>query len=81
MKTILGHVRLDDNLAIIPVPIFCMCFSENSEFIYTGDEYGTIKIWSTLTGGIVETFKLFSSREDQEKPSATINDLLLLIIV
>ena len=35
MKTILGHVRLDDNLAIIPVPIFGMCFSENSEFINT----------------------------------------------
>ena len=28
MKTILGHVQMDENLSISPVPIFCMCFSE-----------------------------------------------------
>ena len=65
MKTILGHVQVDDNLSIAPVPIFCMCFSEDGEFIYTGDENGTIKIWSTLTGGIVETFRLLSNNEDK----------------
>ena len=42
-----------------------MCFSEDGEFIYTGDENGTIKIWSTLTGGIVETFRLLSNNEDK----------------
>ena len=65
MKTILGHVQTDENLFIAPVPIFCMCFSEDGEFIYTGDEIGTIKIWSTITGGIVETFRLFSENEDK----------------
>ena len=65
MKTILGHVQMDENLSISPVPIFCMTFSEDGEFIYTGDENGTIKIWSTLTGGIVETFRLFSANEDK----------------
>ena len=65
MKTILGHVQTDENLSIAPVPIFCMCFSEDGEFIYTGDENGTIKIWSTLTGGIVETFRLFGTNEDK----------------
>ena len=72
MKTILGHVQMDENLSIAPIPIFCMCFSEDGEFIYTGDNVGTIKIWSTLTGGIVETFRLFS--ENDEK--SAINDLL-----
>ena len=72
MKTILGHVQIDENLSIAPVPIFCMCFSENGEFIYTGDENGTIKIWSTLTGGIVETFRLFSTNEEK----SAISDLL-----
>ena len=72
MKTILGHVQIDENLSIAPVPIFCMCFSEDGEFIYTGDENGTIKIWSTLTGGIVETFRLFSRNEEK----AAIADLL-----
>ena len=65
MKTILGHVQMDENLSISPVPIFCMCFSEDGEFIYTGDENGTVKIWSTLTGGIVETFRLNSANEDK----------------
>ena len=73
MKTILGHVQSDENLLIRPVSIYCMCFSENSEFIYTGDENGTIKIWSTLTGGIIETFKLIKTKEDVK---ATINDLI-----
>ena len=72
MKTILGHVQMDDNLSIAPVPIFVMCFSENSEFIYTGDDVGTIKIWSTLTGGIIETFRIFSPNEDK----SAITDLL-----
>ena len=72
MKTILGHVQMDENLSISPVPIFCMCFSEDSEFIYTGDEIGRIKIWSTLTGGIIETFRLFSANEDK----SAITDLL-----
>ena len=72
MKTILGHVQMDENLSISPVPIFCMCFSEDSEFIYTGDDIGTIKIWSTLTGGIIETFRLFSENEDK----SAITDLL-----
>ena len=72
MKTILGHVQMDENLSISPVSIFCMCFSEDSEFIYTGDDAGTIKIWSTLTGGIIETFRLFSSNEDK----SAITDLL-----
>ena len=72
MKTILGHVQMDENLSISPVAIFCMCFSEDGEFIYTGDDKGTIKIWSTLTGGIVETFKIFSSDEDK----SAITDLL-----
>ena len=56
---------MDENLSISPVPIFCMAFSEDGEFIYTGDENGTIKIWSTLTGGIVETFRLFSTNEEK----------------
>ena len=72
VKTILGHVQMDENLSISPVPIFCMAFSEDGEFIYTGDENGTIKIWSTLTGGIVETFRLFSTNED----SSPIADIL-----
>ena len=72
MKTILGHVQMDENLAITPVPIFCMCFSENGEFIYTGDDNGSLKIWSTLTGGIVETFRLFSKSQDK----SAITDLL-----
>lgn len=72
MKTILGHVQMDENLSIAPIPIFCMCFSEDGEFIYTGDNVGTIKIWSTLTGGIVETFRLFSENEEE----SAINDLL-----
>ena len=72
MKTILGHVKLDENLSISPIPIFCMCFSEDGEFIYTGDDNGTIKIWSTLTGAIVETFRLFSPNDED----SAINDLL-----
>ena len=65
MKTILGHVQVDENLSIAPVTIYNMCFSEDGEFIYTGDENGSIKIWSTLTGGIVETFKLLSNDEEK----------------
>ena len=72
MKTILGHVQMDESLSISPVSIFCMCFSEDSEFIYTGDDIGTIKIWSTLTGGIIETFRLFSANEEK----SAITDLL-----
>ena len=72
MKTILGHVQMDENLSISPVPIFCMCFSEDSEFIYTGDDIGQIKIWSTLTGGIIETFRIFSTNEEK----SAITDLL-----
>ena len=63
---------MDQNLSIFPVAIFCMCFSEDSEFIYTGDDNGTIKIWSTLTGGIVETFRLFCSSEEK----SAITDLI-----
>ena len=72
MKTILGHVKMDENLSISPVSIFCMCFSEDSEFIYTGDDIGQIKIWSTLTGGIIETFRIFSTNEEK----SAITDLL-----
>ena len=72
MKTILGHVQMDENLSISPVPIFCMCFSEDGEFIYTGDDIGQIKIWSTLTGEIIETFRIFSTNEEK----SAITDLL-----
>ena len=72
MKTILGHVTLDENLSITPARIFCLCFSENDEFIFTGDDAGRIKIWSTSTGAIVDTFRLYSPNEE----SCAINDII-----
>ena len=57
MKTLLGHIQIMENLNIVPIPIFCLCFSEDDSMIFTGDNNGVIKIWSTRTGALIDVFK------------------------
>jgi hypothetical protein len=39
VKSMLGHISLvDEN--IMPVPIYCLCFGEDDELIFTGDNNG-----------------------------------------
>ena len=57
MKTLLGHISIIDNINIVPVPIFCLCFSEDDTMLFTGDNNGVIKIWSTQTGMLIDVFK------------------------
>ena len=69
MKSMLGHITIVDNTIINPVPIYCVSYSSNDEMIFTGDNNGLIKIWSTLTGQLIDVFKC------HEKP---VNDILLI---
>ena len=57
MKTLLGHIQIMENLNIVPIPIFCLCFSEDDSMFFTGDNNGVIKIWSTRTGALIDVFK------------------------
>ena len=57
MKTLLGHISIIDNINIVPVPIFCLCFSDDDSMLFTGDNNGVIKIWSTKTGILIDVFK------------------------
>ena len=69
MKSMLGHITIVDNTIINPVPIYCVSYSSNDEMIFTGDNNGLIKIWSTLTGQLIDVFKY------HDKP---VNDILLI---
>ena len=41
MKSVLGHISIvDGGDSIIPVPIYCICFSKDNEIIFTGDNNG-----------------------------------------
>jgi len=42
MKSILGHISTIEDNIINPVPIYCVCYSENNELIFTGDNNGYI---------------------------------------
>ncbi|MCQ2817211.1 MAG: hypothetical protein MJ252_08105 [archaeon] len=68
MKTILGHMSAEDNTMIQPVPIYVMVYSDDDKKIITGDNNGLIKIWSTITGQLIESYKV------HDKP---INDIIV----
>jgi WD40 repeat protein len=68
MKSILGHISVEDENIINTVAIYCVCFSKDNDLIFTGDNNGLIKIWSSRTGALVE---IFNSHND------AINDILL----
>jgi hypothetical protein len=40
MKSVLGHISVQDTDIINPVPIYCICFSSNDQMIFTGDNNG-----------------------------------------
>jgi hypothetical protein len=40
MKSILGHIQIQDANIINPVPIYCMGYSNNGELFFTGDNLG-----------------------------------------
>lgn len=69
MKSMLGHISIADHTVINPVPIYCLSYSNNDEMIFTGDNNGLIKIWSTQTGQLIDIFKI------HEK---AVNDILLV---
>ena len=40
MKSLLGHISVQDSDIINPVPIYCISFSFNDQMIFTGDNNG-----------------------------------------
>jgi hypothetical protein len=44
MKSMLGHIEVQEN-SISPVAIYCICFSENNDLIFTGDNNGYFYIY------------------------------------
>ena len=40
MKSILGHISTVDDNIINPVAIYCICYSNDNELIFTGDNNG-----------------------------------------
>ena len=40
MKSILGHISVAEENLINPVAIYCICFSNDNELIFTGDNNG-----------------------------------------
>ena len=40
MKSILGHIQIQDSNLINPVAIYCVCYSNNGELFFTGDNNG-----------------------------------------
>jgi hypothetical protein len=49
MKSILGHISTIEDNIINPVPIYCVCYSDNNELIFTGDNNGYIFLTFTIT--------------------------------
>jgi WD40 repeat protein len=70
MKTILGHVSFkEQNDTYSPIPVYNLCYSRNGNLVFTGDDRGLIKVWSTHTGALVDIFKFHSD---------PINDILFI---
>ena len=74
MKTILTNITNNDNnnsnsnannninpTIITPIPIYCICFSDDDDIFFTGDNNGLIKIFSTKTGQLIDIFNHHSS--------------------
>lgn len=68
VKTLLGHMSIENDM-MQPAPIFCISSVDELDMFVTGDHNGTIKCWSTITGGLIEVFILHS---------APVNDMLYL---
>jgi hypothetical protein len=40
MKSMLGHISVQDENLLNPVAIYCLCYSTDNQLIFTGDNNG-----------------------------------------